>query len=355
MNSKYKPPDWLAHPATGFNQEESDFAALISPENADQLERMAQEATKLTRQHFGNTISLYTPLYLSNYCSGGCIYCGFASDRQSNRQRLEKDDVISELNALKRKGIQDILLLTGSRTKDADFDYLLEMVNISAERIHNVTVEAFAMSTEEYAELVKAGCTGITLYQETYDPDRYAVLHRWGDKADYKYRIESPERALSAEMRTIGMGVLLGLADPVDDLICLFRHIKYIQKQFWKAGIQISFPRICFQSGGYQPEFIISDRMLAQYIFAFRICFPDAHLVLSTRESRKFRDGMAGTGISRMSVASRTSVGGYCEETKDSEEQFQVKDDRNVTEFCHMLRDKKLQPVYKNWDAVFQQ
>ncbi|OVE73715.1 hypothetical protein BVX94_03150 [bacterium B17] len=312
----------------------------MSPDAADQLEAMAERSSRLTRHHFGNTMSLYTPLYLSNYCSGGCSYCGFASDRSYKRHRLEKDELCSELEALKQKGIQDILLLTGERTDAADFDYLLEMVRISAEHIHNVSVEAFAMTEAEYAELINAGCTGVTLYQETYVPERYADLHRWGEKTDYEYRVMAAERALSAGMRTFGMGVLLGLSDPLEDMMYLFRHIRYVQKKFWKTGVQVSFPRICKQEGGYEPEFEITDRMLAQYIFAFRICLPDAHLVLSTRESCSFRDGMAGMGNSRMRVGSRKSAGGDQGETQDPAKKFYGKDARAVLEYFKMWKNQ---------------
>ncbi|GAG34164.1 unnamed protein product, partial [marine sediment metagenome] len=168
-----------------------EFASMLSAVSPQIVELMAQRARTLTRRHFGRTISLYVPLYVSNYCPGGCAYCGFASDREQPRARLEKQDLLAELKALKEKGFEEVLLLTGERTPEADFDYLLECVSIAAESFHNVTVESFAMTTDEYGKLAEAGCTGITLYQETYDPVIYDKLHRWGPKRDYMFRLEA--------------------------------------------------------------------------------------------------------------------------------------------------------------------
>ena len=336
------------HPA------EREFAALISPAASSMLEPMAQRAQALTRGHFGKTVSLYAPLYLSNYCSGGCSYCGFASDRKQLRHKLTLDDLKRETEALKAKGIEDVLLLTGERCPQADFEFLLGCVAETARHFHRVSVEAFAMTLEEYAQLAKAGCVGITLYQETYDPELYARLHRWGEKRDYKYRLEAPARALAAGLRSVGIGALLGLADPMRDALSVFRHAKYLQKKFWRSGVMISFPRICHEVGDFAPAHTVSDQQLVQFILAFRLCLPDVPLVLSTREAEAFRDGMAGIGISRMSVASRTTVGGYGDIVAEDSGQFDVQDLRDVEPFCDAMRQQGLEPVFKNWDAVFQ-
>ena len=340
----------IAAPAPGVRE----LQILLSPAAADLLEPMARRAEQLTRRHFGRTISLYVPLYLSNYCTGGCIYCGFASDREQPRRRLEKRDLAGELKALKARGFDDVLLLTGERTPEADFGYLRDSVAAAARRFHNVTVESFAMTEREYAELIRAGCTGVTLYQETYDPVLFRQLHRWGPKRNFQFRLEAPERALAAGLRTVGIGALLGLADPVSEAVHLYRHAEFLRKKHWQAGVLVSFPRICAQRGGYRPRFTLSDAFLAQLIFAFRICLPDVPLVLSTREAPAFRDGMAGVGISRMSVASRTSVGGY-RHAPSTGGQFEVNDARGVRAFCQALKKKGLEPVFKNWDSVFQE
>lgn len=337
-----------AHPA------EREFAALLSPAASELLEPMARRAQALTRGHFGKTVSLYAPLYLSNFCSGGCSYCGFASDRKQPRCKLTMGDLRRETEALKEKGIEDVLLLTGERCPQADFEYLLGCVAEAAKLFHRVSVEAFAMTQEEYAQLEAAGCTGITLYQETYDPERYEQLHRWGEKRDYTYRVEAPGRALAAGLRTVGVGALFGLADPVRDALSVFRHARHLQKQYWRSGVMVSFPRICHEVGEFAPSCTVSDEQLVQFILAFRLCLPDVPLVLSTREAPAFRDGMAGIGISRMSVASRTTVGGYGDVVAEDSGQFDVQDLRDVGPFCDAMRNLGLEPVFKNWDAVFQ-
>jgi 2-iminoacetate synthase len=330
-----------------------EFAALLSPAAAPFLETMAQRALAMTRRQFGRTISLYVPLYLSNFCNGGCAYCGFAADRSLTRCRLENPAILEEVAALKAQGFEDVLLLTGEETPQADFDYLRACVALVSGQVHHVTVEAFGMTTEQYAGLSEAGCTGVTLYQETYDPERYEALHRWGAKRDYPFRTVAPARALSGGMRTVGMGVLLGITEPVQDLVCLYEHVRKLQKTYWKAGFSVSFPRIRHQLGGFESAFEVTDHQLAQMIFAFRICLPQCPLVLSTRENPAFRDGMAGVGISRMSVASRTTVGGYSDDKHSDTGQFDVSDDRDVETFCAMLKARELDPVFKNWDSVF--
>ena len=332
---------------------EAELAVLLSSAAGERLEAMAQRAQALTRHHFGRTISLYVPLYLSDWCSGGCVYCGFAADRSQPRQRLEPGDIVRELDAIKAMGFEEVLLLTGERTPRADVDYLRDAVAEAARRFAAVTVEVFPMGTVEYRSLVEAGAIGVTIYQETYEPVQYEQMHRWGPKRDYANRLETPARVLEAGMRTVGLGALLGLSDPLFDAISLYRHAMYLRRKFWQAGVTISFPRVCPQEGGYNPPFPVNDRMLAQIIFAFRICMPDVPLVLSTRESPRFRDGMAGIGINKMSIASRTTVGGYLTPVVSPDGQFHVNDDRDIETFCAMLKGKGLEPVFKNWDRVY--
>jgi 2-iminoacetate synthase len=331
-----------------------ELSQLLSPQSQVSLESLAHRAQAITQRRFGRTIALYVPLYLSNFCSSGCAYCGFAADRQTPRKRLSFEEVDRELATLKEMGFEEVLLLTGERTPQAGVEYLAACVELASKKFHRVTVETFPMSVEEYRLLVQAGCTGVTLYQETYDRAQYDLLHRWGPKKDYDARLEAPARALEAGMRTVGLGVLLGLADPVADAQALFQHVRSLEKRFWRAGFSISFPRIRPQAGGFQPLFEVNDRFLARLIFAFRICLPDVELVLSTRERAAFRDGMAGLGITKMSIASRTTVGGYQAQTSsESDGQFEVSDERTVDEFCQALRARQLEPVFKNWDSVY--
>ncbi len=331
----------------------ADIEPLLRQDDAASLERLATEAQAVTLRRFGRIISLYAPLYLSNFCSSGCVYCGFASDRRSPRRKLDTDEIEKELLAMKALGVGDVLLLTGERTNSVGFDYLRRAVEIAARHMPRVAVEAFPMSVAEYRGLAECGCTGMTIYQETYDPDNYRELHRWGPKQDFLERLETPERAITGGIRSVGIGALLGLSEPVGEALAVLRHARYLCKTYWKAGVTVSFPRIRPQEGGFQPSFTVPDRFLARMIFAFRIGMPDVDLVLSTRESSNFRDGMAGLGITRMSIASRTTVGGYVEAETTGASQFEVSDDRSAEAFCAALRAKNLDPVFKNWDAAY--
>ena len=335
------------------NPTERELALMLSPTAGEFLELMAQRAQTITRRHFGRTINLYTPLYLSNFCNGGCLYCGIAADRRAKRMVLDKEHLRHEMEAIKQMHLEELVLLTGERMPEADLPYLRDCVAIAAEQLHNVNIEVFPMSENEYRELADAGCTGVTLYQETYDQTVYEKMHRWGDKRDFFSRLDAPDRALKGGMRTVGIGALLGLADPRFDLLCVYRHAKYLLKNFWQAGVSISFPRIQPQLGGFAADHPVDEKMLAQFIFALRIGLPEIPLVLSTREPQYVRDGMAGLGISKMSVASKTTVGGYSDDSEESTQQFEISDERNIPEFCEMLRGKGLEPVFKNWDATF--
>ncbi|MBN1278892.1 MAG: 2-iminoacetate synthase ThiH [Chlorobiaceae bacterium] len=341
-------PEWL-----NPGPDETRFKEMLSPDSRWSIEQLAAESKAMTLRRFGRTMTLYAPLYLSNHCPSGCAYCGFASDRTTPRRRLEHDELHKELEAMKQLGISDILLLTGERTKAADFDYLLRSVEIAASHMQRVSIEVFPMSIAEYRDLAIAGCTGITIYQETYDRKRYAELHRWGPKKDFLARLDTPSRALEGGIKTIGLGVLLGLADPMEDALMLYRHLRHLGKTWWRAGLSVSFPRMRPQTGGYQPPFAVSDHQLARMIFAFRIALPDVELVLSTRESPAFRDGMAGLAITRMSIASRTTVGGYNEPQNNDTGQFDVNDDRTAEAFCEALKQKQIEPVFKNWEHAY--
>jgi 2-iminoacetate synthase len=333
---------------------EREFAALLSPAALPFREEIAGRASALTRRHFGRTISLYAPLYLANYCGNGCAYCGYASDRKQPRRHLSPESAGREMEALRGEGFDDVLLLTGERSAEAGFPYLEDCVSAAAARFHGVAVEAFAMSGKEYGRLGDAGCSGVTIYQETYDPARYDALHRWGPKKDYDGRLDAPARAMAAGMRTVGLGVLLGLSDPFPDAVRLLRHALHLRRVHWRSGVAISFPRMRPEAGGFPPPFPVTEEWLAHAVFAFRIALPDVPLLLSTRERAGFRDGMAGLGISRMSAGSRTTVGGYGEaEADDDEGQFRVSDERSAAAVREALRARGLDPVFKNWDRVF--
>jgi 2-iminoacetate synthase len=330
-----------------------ELALLLSPSAYNFLEPMAQQAKHITQRNFGKTISLYSPLYLSNYCNGGCAYCGIAADRRADRLVLDDSQLIKELSEISKLGIDEIVLLTGERMPEADVDYLEHAIQITSKKISSVNIEVFPMLEKEYQILANAGCTGVTLYQETYDQVIYEKMHRWGDKRDFFNRLYAPNRALQGGLRTVGLGALLGLSNPRFDMLCLFNHANYLLKNFWQAGVTISFPRIKPQLGEFRAKFPVDERMLAQFIFALRICLPTVPLLLSTRETEAIRDGLAGLGISKMSVASKTTVGGYSSSIEQSTEQFEISDNRDVSSFCNALRDKNLEPIFKNYDAMY--
>ena len=332
-----------------------ELALLLSPSAKTFIEPMAQRAKYLTQRYFGKTISLYSPLYLSNYCNGGCVYCGIAADRRADRLVLNNKQLSKEIEELSASGIDEIVLLTGERMPEADVDYLENAIKLSSKKISSVNIEVFPMLENEYRILANAGCTGVTLYQETYDPTVYEKMHRWGDKRDFYNRLHAPERALKGGLRTIGLGALLGLANPVFDMLCLYNHANYILKNFWQSGISISFPRIKPQLGEFRANFPVNELMLSQYIFALRICLPTVPLLLSTRESATIRDGLAGLGISKMSVASKTTVGGYSSNIEKSTEQFEISDNRDIKMFCNALRRKNLEAVFKNYDSIYRE
>ena len=332
-----------------------ELALLLSPSAKTFIEPMAQRAKYLTQRYFGKTISLYSPLYLSNYCNGGCVYCGIAADRRADRLVLNNQQLSKEIEELSASGIDEIVLLTGERMPEADVDYLENAIKLSSKKISSVNIEVFPMLENEYRILANAGCTGVTLYQETYDPIVYEKMHRWGDKRDFYNRLHAPERALKGGLRTIGLGALLGLANPVFDMLCLFNHANYILKNFWQSGISISFPRIKPQLGEFRANFPVNELMLSQYIFALRICLPTVPLLLSTRESETIRDGLAGLGVSKMSVASKTTVGGYSSNIEKSTEQFEISDNRDIKMFCNALRRKNLEAVFKNYDSIYRE
>lgn len=334
---------------------ERELAILLSPAASEELEAMARRAQALTRRHFGRTIALFAPLYLSDHCSSSCTYCGFSITRDIPRNKLTESQMETEFAAMKAMGIEEVLLLTGDRLAAAGFDLIRHAVERAATLFHSVNVEVFSMTGDEYHALALAGCSGMTMFQETYDPAVYAGLHLRGPKSNYDWRLHAPARALAGGLRTASLGALLGLTDPRAEMISLYRHAIELQRSYWRGGVSLCFPRIRPQTGGFAAAFEVSERMLAQIIFAFRICLPDTALALSTRESPQFRDGMAGIGISKMSVASKTTVGGYSPGAEQSAAQFEVNDDRGVEEFCAMLRGRSLEPVFKNWDGVYRE
>jgi len=328
-----------------------DFPVLISPAAAPFLEKMAAIAQQITFLRFGKTVKLYAPLYISNECVNACAYCGFNVNNKIERVTLNKEEVLNEAEALYNQGFRHILLVSGEDKDKVPFEFLSDIAQDLSKKFSSVSIEVYPMDTEDYRKLLLCGITGIAIYQETYNRQVYKTLHK-GPKADFDYRLLTPERAGETGFRELGIGVLIGLTDFRVDMTCVALHAGFLMKKFWKSRIAVSFPRLRNAAGGFRPPVTVPDRQLAQAIFAFRIVLPDVELVLSTRENSGFRDGMAGIGITRMSAGSKTNPGGYSI-SKESLEQFVVTDKRTPAEIASMLQGKNLEPVWKDFDQSF--
>jgi len=328
-----------------------DFYVLISDAGSSYLEEMAKLSQKITKLRFGNTISLYAPLYISNECVNACAYCGFNVNNKIERNTLTLEQVETEADVLYKEGFRHILLVTGESIKHVPVDFLVEIAEKLSKKFASVSIEVYPMDEVDYKKLAKAGVCGIAVYQETYNEDLYSTLHK-GPKANFEYRMHTPERAAKAGLRELGIGALLGLSDFKTELAITAIHAKYLMKNYWKSAISISFPRLKEAAGDFEPLVSVSDKMLAQAIFALRIVLNDVGLVLSTRETESYRNGMVNLGITRMSAGSKTNPGGYsaCEQ---SLEQFHISDERTPAEISKMLVEKGLEPVWKDFDSSF--
>ncbi len=334
-----------------INHRVADFPILVSPAAQAFLENMAAMAQHTTLLRFGKTIKMYAPLYISNECTNACVYCGFNSINKIERTTLTKDQVVKEAETLHNQGFRHILLVSGEDRKKVPVEYIAEIAKELSKNFVGISIEVYPMDTGDYKKLAQSGVTGIAVYQETYDRTIYKALHK-GPKADFDYRLKTCERAGETGFRELGIGALLGLTDFRTDMTLVAMHADYLMKKFWKSQIAISFPRLRNAVGSFIPPTKVSDRQLAQVIFALRIVLPDADLVLSTREAPAFRNGMAGIGITRMSAGSKTQPGGYVV-SKDSLEQFEVADTRTPAQVATMIADKGFEPVWKDFDISF--
>lgn len=341
----------LNSPAGSYSPEK--LLALISPAAEDYLEEMAQTARKLTIQRFGKTIRLYAPLYLSNYCINNCRYCGFNKENKSERRRLTIEQALNEADVIASEGFRDILLVSSEDRKYIDVDYLSELAGKLRSKFSSIAIEVYQMTTEEYARLFAAGIEGVTLYQETYDRDIYRKYHPAGPKADYDHRLSAADSIAQAGMREIGIGVLLGLSDWRLETLALGEHAHYLMKRYWKSRVSFSFPRLRPAKNVDRRQFsILSDKNLVQMIVALRLCFADAGLVLSTRESAELRDHLIEVGVTKISAGSKTSPGGYSQPS-NAVEQFEIDDTRSPAQVAGMIRARGFEPVWKDWDIAF--
>jgi 2-iminoacetate synthase len=358
----------------------ADFAVLISAAASELLEPLCRRSQALTQQRFGKVIRLFAPLYLSNECVNNCQYCGFSRDNPIVRVTLSVDEVLREARALRDQGFRNLLLVAGEHPRFVSRDYLADCVRALHGEFPGISLEVGPMETEDYRPIVRAGAEGLVVYQETYDRAIYAELHTAGPKRDFDWRMATAERAYAAGFRRLGIGGLFGLADWRFEALCVAAHAEYLLRNCWKAQLTISLPRLRPCAGEFAPRTRMTDRDLVQLVCAFRLMFPDAGLVLSTREPAKLRDGLVPLGITLMSAGSHTEPGGYTGAGKehlhqtvrgrivelgasewaamrdDSQRhatgQFEVADERSPQQVAEQIRRLGYEPVWKDWDAA---
>jgi 2-iminoacetate synthase len=325
-----------------------ELLGLLSPAATGLLENMAQAAHKLTIKHFGRTILLYTPLYLSNYCVNQCVYCGFNMANDIPRRKLTLHEVELEAQAISGTGLQHLLILTGESRQHSPVSYIADCVSVLRKYFSSISIEVYPLSIEEYAELISAGIDGITIYQEVYDQQIYERVHPAGPKRDYSFRLAAPERAGATGIRTINIGALLGLNDWRREVFFTGIHAAYLQNKFPDIEIGVSFPRMRPQFGNFEPEYRVSDSDLVQSIAALRLFLPRVGITISTRENAFLRDNLLKLGVTKMSAGSSTAIGGHTDAI-DSVGQFEISDRRTVKEMREIISKAGYKPILKDW------
>ncbi len=331
----------------------NEIKDILSDSNRDTTERLAQEAKRISEQFFGRTISLYAPLYLSNYCSSYCTYCGFHSHYRIERLKLTNEQMHREMNHVAQTGIENILLLTGESYQVTPLSYLSEAVTVAHQYFTSISLEVHPMETEEYRRLNLHGVDGITVYQETYDRKRYAEVHIAGIKSNFDFRFGTPERAAQGGIRRISLGILLGLADVAEDLFHLYEHLRYMENHYPGVEYSVSFPRLRKIKGREFAMCDVDDITFIKILCLTRILFPRMGINLSTREGPQLRDHAIELGVTRLSAGSNTSVGGYTIKTPEKQDpQFDIEDQRPVKEIVQMLKKKNLDPIFTDWRPI---
>ena len=317
------------------------------------FEDLARNSAKITEQFFGRTIGLYTPLYLSNYCSSYCTYCGFNSRNKIKRLKLTPEQIHLEMAQIVQSGIENILLLTGESYQATPLSYLKESVHIAKQYFTCISLEVHPMEEDEYRQLFAEGVDGITIYQETYDRPRYSEVHISGKKSDFDFRYNAPERIAKSGIRQISLGILLGLYDVAEDIYSLYQHLRWLEKNFPGVEFSISFPRLRKIKGLELPFGHVDDASFIKIICLTRTLFPRVGINLSTRETPFIRDHALGLGLTKLSAGSNTSVGGYALTLpQEQDPQFDIEDNRSLKEVVALLKDKNFDPVLTDWRPI---
>ena len=331
-----------------------DYGAVLSPAAEFTLEDMARRAKIETRRYFGNSISLYTPLYIANYCDNYCTYCGFNCENKIMRGKLSLDEIDGELKAIAETGLEEILLLTGESREKSDVEYIGEAIKLAGKYFSAVGVEIYPLNTDEYAYINKCGADFVSIYQETYDIDVYEKYHVSGPKRVYAYRFNAQERAINGGMRGVSFGSLLGLGDFRKDAFAAGVHAYYLQQKYPRTEISFSVPRIRAAYTNSASELTpneVREKQLLQVLLAYRLFMPFASINISTRERAGFRDNIIGLAANKISAGVKVSVGGHNAEQK-GDEQFEISDARDVHEIHAAIVSRGLQPVYTDYIRV---
>ncbi|MDD5952640.1 MAG: 2-iminoacetate synthase ThiH [Oscillospiraceae bacterium] len=326
-----------------------DFGALLSPAAGSYLEQMAQKAQRVNRKQFGNSVCLYTPLYIANYCTNHCVYCGFNCKNHITRGKLTLPEIETEFKAIASTGLREILILTGESRVHSDLPYIGEAVELAKQYFSTIGIEIYPLNTDEYAFLHEKGADFVSVYQETYNREKYREVHLSGPKRDFSYRFNAQERAILGGMRGVSVGALLGLDNFRKDAFAAGLHAKFLQQKYPHAEVSFSVPRMRpYKNNEKNNPNDVHEPQLLQVMLAFRLFLPFAGISISTRERAGFRDHVMDLCATRISAGSKTGVGGHEEEAK-GDEQFVISDPRGVEEIRQMLRERGMQEVFTDY------
>lgn len=333
-----------------------DFKALLSPAAEPFLEEMAQRARRETGRHFGNTVYLFTPLYIANYCENYCVYCGFNCYNDIQRLQLNAEQIEHEMKVIADSGMEEILILTGESKTKSSVEYIGSACRMARTYFKNVGLEIYPVNTEEYRYLHECGADYVTVFQETYDLKKYETLHLMGHKRVWPYRFEAQERALMGGMRGVGFSALLGLSDFRRDALATALHIWYLQRKYPQAEFSLSCPRLrpIINNEKINP-LDVGEKQLCQILCAYRIFLPYAGITVSSRESAAFRNGIARICATKISAGVSTGIGDHEEKYTGREEeetgdaQFEICDTRSFRKMYEDMSSEGLQPVLNDY------
>lgn len=336
------------------NRNLEDLGALLSPAALPLLEEIAQCAKKEKEKHFGNSVMMFTPLYIANYCENYCIYCGFNCHNRIRRAQLNPAEIEQEMAAIAKSGLQEILILTGESRSKSTVEYIGEACKIARKYFRVIGLEVYPMNSDEYAYLHECGVDYVTVFQETYNSDKYETLHLAGHKRIFPYRLNAQERALKGGMRGVGFAALLGLDDFRKDAYATAVHAWLLQKKYPHAEIAFSCPRLrpIINNDKINPM-DVHEAQLLQVVCAYRLFMPFASITISTRECARVRDNLVNIAATKISAGVSTGIGEHVEDLEDKgDEQFEISDGRSVKEVYDDLEKLHLQPVMAEYVYV---